>query len=124
VKHVKQKGVQKLQPIARIANPAREFLETFYAKGVEFDADWDHVDEEVLVKLREAAASGDEALQSLLASLAFSKFKTAEQAARLSAALGGIKMMSVTDLFEELPHTSLEDLRAAAEAAGYEVEVL
>jgi hypothetical protein len=113
-----------MQTIAHIANPAREFLETFYAKGVEFDADWGDVDEEVLVKLREAAASGDEALQSLLASLAFSKFETTEQAARLSAALGGIKMMAVTDLFAELPLTSLEDLRAAAEAAGYDVEIL
>lgn len=56
-----------MQTIAGIANPAREFLETFYAKGVEFDADWGDVDEEVLVKLGEAAASGDEALQSLVA---------------------------------------------------------
>ncbi|MEV5340327.1 hypothetical protein AB0K93_17900 [Streptomyces sp. NPDC052676] len=107
-----------------VTNPAQQMMNGLYADGAQFDADWSQVDDATLAKLREAAASGDEALQSLLTSLAFSKFEGAEQAARLSASLAGIKQAAVAEIFEELPTTSIEDLRAAAEAAGYEVEIL
>ncbi|MFE2111043.1 hypothetical protein ACFXAF_34965 [Kitasatospora sp. NPDC059463] len=103
---------------------ARQMLDGLYAGGAQFDADWSAVGDETLAKLREAAASGDEALQTLLTNLAFNKFVDADQATRLSASLGGIKQAAVMEVFDELPTTSLEDLRAAAEAAGYEVEIL
>lgn len=42
-----------------------------------------------------------------------------------SAALAGIKMRAMEfEEFGEFPTTSIEELRAAAEAAGYEIEVL
>ncbi|MBO0651443.1 hypothetical protein J1792_01075 [Streptomyces triculaminicus] len=107
-----------------VTTPAKQLLDGLYAEGVQADANWDGVSEEALLKLREAAASGDEALQSLMANLAFSKFEDAEQATRLSSSLAGIKQFMVTEIFEELPTTSVEDLRAAAEAAGYDVEIL
>ncbi|MFH8567278.1 hypothetical protein [Streptomyces sp. NPDC017993] len=103
---------------------AQQMMTGLYADGAQFDADWSKVDDATLAKLREAAASGDEALQSLLTSLAFSKFEGADQATRLSASLAGIKQAAVAEIFEELPTTSIEDLRVAAEAAGYEVEIL
>ncbi|MER5640316.1 hypothetical protein ABT095_25640 [Kitasatospora sp. NPDC002227] len=106
------------------ATPAHQILHSLYANGAQLDADWDGIDDDTLAKLREAALSGDEALQTLLTNLAFTKFEGAEQAARLSASLAGIKQAAVAEIFEELPTTSIEDLRAAAEAAGYEVEIL
>lgn len=105
-------------------NSAQQMMNGLYANGAEFDADWSAVGDETLTRLREAAESGDEALQSLLTNLAFSKFENADQASRLAASLAGIKQAVIMDLFEELPTTSIDDLRAAAEAAGYEVEVL
>ncbi|UGY92399.1 hypothetical protein [Streptomyces gobiensis] len=103
---------------------AHQMLDSLYAVGAQFDADWSGVGDETLAGLREAAASGDEALQKLLTNLAFTKFEGADQAARLSASLAGIKQAAVAEIFEELPTTSIEDLRVAAEAAGYEVEIL
>ncbi|MER6111641.1 hypothetical protein ACWGPD_23185 [Streptomyces hirsutus] len=103
---------------------AQQMLAALYANGTEFDADFSKVDDATLAKLREASASGDEALQSLLTTLAFNKFEGADQASRLSASLAGIKQAAVAEIFEELPTTSIDELRAAAEAAGYEVEVL
>ncbi|MGW1493555.1 hypothetical protein [Streptomyces sp. NPDC002402] len=103
---------------------AHQVLDGLYAAGAEFDADWSGVGDQTVAKLREAAASGDEALQTLLTNLAFTKFEGADQAARLSASLAGIKQAAVAEIFDELPTTSIEDLRVAAEAAGYEVEVL
>ncbi|GAA2486139.1 hypothetical protein [Streptomyces gobitricini] len=103
---------------------AHQMLTGLYASGAQFDADWSGVDDETMAKLRDAAASGDEALQTLLTNLAFTKFEGADQAARLSASLAGIKQAAVAEIFDELPTTSIEDLRAAAEAAGYEVEIL
>jgi hypothetical protein len=105
-------------------NPAQQMMEGLYADGEQFDADWSRVDDAILQRVREAAVSGDEALQSLLTTLAFSKFDGSEQALRLSASLAGIKQVVVAEIFEELPTTSIDDLRAAAEAAGYEVEIL
>ncbi|WP_406303815.1 hypothetical protein OHA61_17545 [Streptomyces sp. NBC_00885] len=107
-----------------VTSPAQTMLTGLYASGAQFDADWSTVDDVTLGKLREAAASGDEALQSLLTTLAFNKFEGGDQASRLSASLAGIKQAAVAEVFEELPTTSIADLRAAAEAAGYEVEIL
>ncbi len=103
---------------------AQQIMAGLYANGAEFDADFSGVADETLTKLREASESGDETVQKLMTQLAFSKFQDAEQAKRLAASLAGIKQAVTMDLFEELPTTSIEDLRAAAEAAGYEVEVL
>lgn len=103
---------------------AHQMLDGLYAGGAQFDADWSGVADETIAKLRDAAASGDEALQSLLTNLAFNKFDGSDQASRLSASLAGIKQAAVMEVFDELPTTSIEDLRAAAEAAGYEVEIL
>lgn len=103
---------------------AQHMMAGLYEKGAEFDADWSGVADDTLIKLREASISGDAALQSLLTTLAFSKFDGSEQASRLSSSLAGIKQAVTLEIFEELPTTSVEDLRAAAEAAGYEVEIL
>lgn len=105
-------------------NPARTLVESLYADGVEIDANWDAVDDEAIAKLRDAHASGDEAVQSLLANLAFNKFETADQADRIAASMAGIKMGIVAQIFDEFPSTSLEDLQAAADKAGYDIEVL
>ena len=105
-------------------SPAQQMMNGLYANGAELDADWSAVSDEHVARLREAAESGDEAVQTLLTNLAFSKFENAEQASRLAASLAGIKQAVIMDLFEELPTTSIDDLRSAAEAAGYEVEVL
>ena len=102
----------------------REIIESLYAGGVEFDANWETLDDDVLSRLREAHQSGDAALQSLLANLAFNKFETAEQAERVAASMAGIKQATVSKIFEEFPTTSLDDLRAAADRAGYDIEVL
>ena len=91
---------------------------------MEFDANWETLDDDVLSRLREAHQSGDAALQSLLANLAFNKFETAEQAERVAASMAGIKQATVSKIFEEFPTTSLDDLRAAADRAGYDIEVL
>ncbi|MFE2286465.1 hypothetical protein ACFXDJ_20155 [Streptomyces sp. NPDC059443] len=107
-----------------MTNDAKQMMAALYAKGAEFDADWSGVGEETLTRLREAYESGDAALQSVLTNLAFSKFSSPDQATRLAASLGGIKQALVASIFDELPTTSIEDLRAAAEAAGFEVEVL
>ncbi|TDD93847.1 hypothetical protein [Actinomadura rubrisoli] len=105
--------------------PAKELLDGLYAQGAEHDADWSGVTDDTLQALRQAADSGDAALQSLMTNLAFSKFQgQADQAQRLSSALAGIKAFMVAEIFDELPTTSIEELRAAAEAAGYDVEVL
>jgi hypothetical protein len=110
---------------ATVTTSPKEMLDALYAGGVERDADWSGVDDNKLQALRKAAESGDEALQSLMTNLAFSKFEgDADQAQRLSSSLGGIKALMVTEIFDELPNTSLEDMRAAAEAAGYDVEIL
>lgn len=103
---------------------AQRLLDGLYANGAGLDANWEGFSDESLVKLRSAAVSGDEAVQALLVQLAFSKFQDSEQALRLSASLAGIKAAAVTEIFDEFPTTSVDDLRAAAEAAGYEVEVL
>ncbi len=103
---------------------AKQMMANLYANGAEFDADWSGISDESLTALREASESGDAALQSVLTNLAFSKFSTPAQAGRLAASLAGIKQATVASIFDELPTTSIEDLRVAAEAAGYEVEVL
>jgi len=103
---------------------ARTLIDSLYADGVELDANWDSIDDETLTKLREAHESGDEALQSLLANLAFNKFETADQADRIAASMAGIKAAIVENIFEEFPATSLADLKEAADKAGYDIEVL
>jgi len=110
--------------LSNTENSARELIESLYAEGVELDANWDSIDDETLQKLREAHASGDEALQSLLANLAFNKFENADQAERIAASMAGIKAAIVEQIFEEFPTTSLADLKAAADKAGYDIEVL
>jgi hypothetical protein len=101
---------------------ARRMIESLYDDGVELDANWDSVDDEVVRRVRDAHQTGDEAVQSVLANLAFSKLTTAEQADRIAASMAGIKQRMVAEIFEEFPTTSLEDLRAAADAAGYDIE--
>lgn len=105
-------------------NNARDLIESLYEGGVELDANWEDIDDETLQQLRDAHASGDEALQNLLATLAFNKFETADQADRIAASMAGIKMAMVSQIFDEFPTSSLEDLRTAADKAGYDVEVL
>jgi hypothetical protein len=110
---------------ATVTTSPKEMLGALYEGGVEHDADWSGVDDDKLQALRKAAESGDAALQSLMTNLAFSKFQgEADQAQRLSSALAGIKQFMVAEIFDELPNTSIEDMRAAAEAAGYDVEIL
>lgn len=105
-------------------NSARTLIEALYRDGAHLDANWDHITDESLRKLREAAASGDEAVQKLLTEMAFSNFQDVDEASRLLPALAGIKAALVTEMFSQFPTTSVDDLRAAAEAAGYDVEVL
>ncbi|MEY9843307.1 hypothetical protein [Streptacidiphilus sp. MAP5-3] len=107
-----------------MGNDAKQLMANLYANGAEFDADWSGVSDEAMTRLREASESGDAAVQSVLTNLAFSKFEDADQARRLAASLAGIKQAVTASIFDELPTTSIDDLRAAAEAAGYEVEVL
>lgn len=47
-----------------------------------------------------------------------------EQARRLSNSLADIKQFLVHEIIKEFPTTSVEALSEAAEAAGYEIEVL
>lgn len=103
---------------------AKKLMESLYEGGVENDADWSHIDDSVLQKFREAHESGDAAVQHLLATLAFNKFETAEEADRIAASMGGIKAAMVGQIFEDFPTSSLEDLKEAADKAGYDIEVL
>jgi hypothetical protein len=104
---------------------ARQLLESLYVKnGVASDADWSAVEDTQLVGVRGDAESGDSAFQSLMAHLVMDKAESPDQAKRLTAALAGIKAFMVHEILDELPTTSLEDLKSAADAAGYDIEVL
>lgn len=105
-------------------NEAKKLLESLYEGGVDKDADWSNIDDELLQKFRSAYESGDAAVQHLLATLAFNKFETAEEADRIAASMGGIKMAMVGQIFEDFPTSSLEDLKEAADKAGYDIEIL
>lgn len=106
---------------------ARRFLAALYADpdtAEVNDADWTGAADSRLVALREQAASGDEALQSLMLNFVLHNAQDGAQAKRLSTVIAGIKMALVSEIMHEFPTASMEELVASAKAAGYDVEVL
>lgn len=105
--------------------PAKELLERLYADDTECDADFDATGDPALMRLRDACESGDEALRKLMSNLAFTKFDgDSDQAARVAAALGAIMQYMVNEVLDGLPTTTVADLRDAADAAGWDIEIL
>ena len=102
---------------------ALQVLDALYADGVDKDADWSAVDSDISAH-RDGAESGDSALQSLMTFLVADKVQGTEQVQRVEAALAGIKQFMIHEILEELPTTSIEDLKAAADKAGYDLEII
>lgn len=106
-------------------NTVTEILTSLYAEGVSEDANWEKLTAAGVEDLPTARAeTGDSALQTLMGQLALDKAESPEQAQRIATALAGIKQFMVHEILEELPTTSIEDLRAAADKAGYDLEII
>lgn len=88
------------------------------------DANWQVAEKAGILDLSEQAGSGDEALQILMRQLLIDKSEPGEQSERLYTALAGIKQFVIEDFLRELPTTSIEDLRDAADKAGYDLEII
>ncbi|MBM7459952.1 hypothetical protein ACIBED_07115 [Rhodococcus coprophilus] len=88
------------------------------------DADLTVLNSSAADSIRTERESGDDALQAILAQFVMNNATDGEQARRLSNALAGIKQFLVHEIITEFPTTSVEALSEAAEAAGYEIEVL
>ncbi|MGH3438992.1 MAG: hypothetical protein ACRDRN_21310 [Sciscionella sp.] len=103
---------------------ARQFFGSLYEDGDHVAASWTSAVTPLVAKLGNNVVSGDQALQSLMVNFVLKNAENIDQVKRMSAALAGIKQIIIGEVIQEFPHTSIEELIAAAREAGYDVQVL
>jgi hypothetical protein len=103
---------------------ARKFFGTLYEDGEDASADWSSAVTPLVAKMGDNVVAGDQALQSLMVNFVLNNADSIDQVKGMSAALAGIKQLMVTEIVKEFPHSSIEELIAAARESGYDVQVL
>jgi hypothetical protein len=103
---------------------ARQFFGTLYEDGENASADWSSAVTPLVAKMGSNVVAGDQALQSLMVNFVLNNADSLDQVKIMGPALSGIKALMVTEIIKEFPHSSIEELIAAARASGYDVQVL
>lgn len=104
---------------------SKEFFASLYnTQPAQFSGDFDAVVTRLVAKQGDKIVAGDQALQALLLAHAVSTPENAAKAKPITAALSGIKMLSIDSFVKAYPGVSLDRLISEAKAAGHQVEVL